>query len=214
MADAVELAAKVHDRLGPQRAQHGDLLRAAAAAIVEGLVEGLELDGVPAHADPKAQPAAAEDVDLGRLLGHERRLPLREDQDAGGQREPGGDGGEVRHQRQRLVDHGLVRVGSQRGVGVELRIGPQHVVRDEEVVEAHRLHVADELADGPDVGPALRLGKDDAGLHGSRASYAFSMTSICTPSGASRKQTRRPLVGGNSSRMRTPLPRNLASVPG
>src|SRR5437870_9448322 len=40
----------------------------------------------------------------------------------------------------------------------------------------------------------------------------FSMTSIWAPSGASRKQTRRPLVGVSSSRMRTPLARRRASV--
>ena len=57
---------------------HGDLLLDAAAAIVEVLVEGFVLDMVPADADAEPQAAAAEDVDLGRLLGHERRLPLRQ----------------------------------------------------------------------------------------------------------------------------------------
>ena len=164
VADPVELAAEVHDRLGPQRAQDRDLLRAAAAPVLEGLVEGLELDGVPAHADAEAQPAPAEHVDLGRLLGHQRRLPLREDQDAGGQRESVRDGREVRHQREGLVDDRLVRVRGQRRVGVELRIGAEDVVGHEEVVEAHRLDGPDELADGGDVGPALRLRKDHAGL--------------------------------------------------
>ena len=42
--------------------------------------------------------------------------------------------------------------------------------------------------------------------------YIFSISSIWAPSGASRKQTRRPLVGGSSSRMRTPLAFSLASV--
>src|SRR5207249_3274828 len=60
MVDPVKLAAEVHDLLGPQRAQDGDLLGAAAAAVVKGLVQGLELDGVPAHADSEAQPAAAQ----------------------------------------------------------------------------------------------------------------------------------------------------------
>ena len=215
MVDPVKLAAEVHDLLGPQRAQDGDLLGAAAAAVVKGLVQGLELDGVPAHADSEAQPAAAQHVDLGRLLGHQRRLPLREDEDAGGQREPAGDGREVGHQRQRFVDHGLVRVRGERWMGMEPGIGAQDVVGHEEMVEAHRLDVPDEPTDRLDVGPALRLGEDHADFHESRvAAYPFSMTSICTPSGASRKQTRRPLVGGSSSRMRTPLFRSRASVPG
>ena len=164
MADPVELAAEIDDLLGPQRAQDRDLLRAASAAVLEGLVEGLEFDRVPAHADAEAQATPAQDVDLGRLLGHQRRLPLRENQDARREGDPGGDGREVRHQGQRLVDHGLVRVGGQRRVGVKSRIGTQHVVGHEEMVEAHRLHDPDELADGLDVGPALRLGKDRAKL--------------------------------------------------
>ncbi len=43
--------------------------------------------------------------------------------------------------------------------------------------------------------------------------YIFSMSSICAPSGASRKHTRRPLVGVSSSSTRTPLARIRASVP-
>ena len=130
---------------------------------------------------PEAEPAAAEHVDLGRLLGHERRLPLRQDQDAGGQRDAGGDGREVRHQRQRLVDDGLVRVGRQRRVGVELRIGAQDVVGHEEVVGAHRLHGLDEFADGGDVRAALRLREDDAELHGLSARYAPPVTTSVWP---------------------------------
>jgi hypothetical protein len=46
------------------------------------------------------------------------------------------------------------------------------------------------------------------------AGLTFSINSIWAPSGASRKQTRRPLFGGNSSRTRTPLSRSLAIAPG
>ncbi len=51
-------------------------------------------------------------------------------------------------------------------------------------------------------------------VHGRSGRYGFSMTSIWAPSGASRKQTRRPFAGGSSSSTRTPLARSLASVPG
>jgi len=108
VADAVELPAEVDDRLGPQRAQDGDLLGAAPAAVLEGLVEGLELDGVPAHPDAQAQPATAQHVDLRGLLGDQGRLPLRQDQDARGQGQPVRDRREVGQQRERLVDHGPV----------------------------------------------------------------------------------------------------------
>src|SRR2546426_8445267 len=42
-----------------------DLFRAPATTVLEGLVQGLELDGVPADADAETQPAAAQHVDLG-----------------------------------------------------------------------------------------------------------------------------------------------------
>src|SRR5207237_10592784 len=45
------------------------------------------------------------------------------------------------------------------------------------------------------------------------AGCTFSISSIWAPSGASRKQTRRPLFGGNSSRTRTPFSRSLAIAP-
>jgi len=165
VVDAVELAAKVDDLLGPQGAQDGHLLRGAPASILEGLVERLVLDRVPAHPDAEAQPATAQHVDLGRLLGDQYRLPLRQDQDAGGQDDPAGDGREVRHRRQRLVHDALVRVVGQRQVGMKPRIGPQDVVGHEEVIESLRLHRAHELGDGGDVGAALRLRKDHADLH-------------------------------------------------
>src|SRR6185369_17546233 len=135
------------------------------ATVLEGLVQGLELDGVPPHADTEAQPAAAQHVYLGRLLGHQGRLPLRQDQDAGREREPARDGREVRHQGERLMDDGLVGVGRQRRMRVELRVGAEDVIGHEEVVVAHRLDGLDERADGGDAGPALRLGKDHARLH-------------------------------------------------
>ena len=65
----------------PERAQQGDLLLDAPAARMEVLAERLELDVVPADADAEPQAPAAEVVDLGRLLGDERRLALRQADD-------------------------------------------------------------------------------------------------------------------------------------
>ena len=65
-------------------------------------------------------------------------------------------------------------------------------------------------------GPTIPVGGDllldDVSQAAAHEDYTFSMTSICTPSGASRKQTRRPLLGGSSSRILTPFPRSRASV--
>ena len=181
MADAVELPAEVDDRLGPQRAQDRDLLRAPTPAVVEGLVEGLELDGVPAHADAEAQPAAAQHVDLRGLLGDQGRLPLRKNQDARGQGQPVRDRREVGQQRERLVDHGPVRVGRQRRMRVERRVGAEDVIGHEEMIEAHGLDGLDERADRGDVGAALRLGEDHAGLHGLTLRYAPPVTTSVWP---------------------------------
>src|SRR4051812_40150452 len=60
----------------------------------EVLAEGLVFDGAPADADPEAQAAAGEQIDIGGLPCHERGLALREDQDPGGELEAFGDGGQ------------------------------------------------------------------------------------------------------------------------
>jgi len=53
------------------------LLLGAPAAIVEVLIEPGELDLVPADPDAKPEPAAAERVETGGLLGDEDGLALR-----------------------------------------------------------------------------------------------------------------------------------------
>ena len=82
-------AVEVDDRLRPEPPQQVDLLLGAPAAVVEVLAERLELDVVPADPDAEPQTPAGEHVDLGRLLRDERRLPLRQDEHAGDELEPG-----------------------------------------------------------------------------------------------------------------------------
>ena len=91
VGDVVILAVEVDDVLGPQLAQHLDLLVAAAAPGGKVHAQRLVLHRVPAYADAQAQPPAGQQVDLRRLFGHQRRLPLRQDQDAGGQPDRLGD---------------------------------------------------------------------------------------------------------------------------
>jgi hypothetical protein len=67
---------------GPEQPHDLELFLQPLAAIPDVLAERLELDGVPADADAQAQAAAREDVDLRRLLGDERGLALRQDEDA------------------------------------------------------------------------------------------------------------------------------------
>ena len=119
---------EVHRLVGPKLAHHLDLFGATGAPVLEVHAQGLVLDGVPADADAKAQPAAAEDVYLGGLLGYQRRLALGQDEDAGHQAHAGGDGGEVAHGGQRFMHHRLVVIHTERGDGH--RRWRQHPGRD------------------------------------------------------------------------------------
>ena len=64
---------------------------------------------------------------------------------------------------------------------VERRVGAEDVIGHEEMIEAHGLDGPDELVDGGDVGAALRLGKDDAELHGHACCYAPPVTTSVWP---------------------------------
>ena len=62
---------------GPEPTQQFDLLGGALAPVAEVLAECLVFDGVPTDPDPQPQPSAAEQVDLGGLLGDQCGLALR-----------------------------------------------------------------------------------------------------------------------------------------
>src|ERR1700722_6290135 len=84
IVDMMELALILDVRLGPQRLHDPHLIGRALAAGVEILVEAGELALVPAAPDAEPEPAvaAAQHVKARRLLGDQRRLALRQDQDA------------------------------------------------------------------------------------------------------------------------------------
>ena len=103
IVDRVPAALEADMRLGPQRLHDLHLLLRAAAAIVEILVEPDELDLVPADPDAEPEPAAAQHVEAGRLLGDERRLALRQDQHAGREAELRRAAGEIAEQDERVV---------------------------------------------------------------------------------------------------------------
>jgi len=152
-----------HGRLGPQAPHEGDLLLEAAAPGGEVLAEGLELHAVPADADPQAEPAAGEDVDLRRLLGHEHRLALRQDDHAGHEFERR-QRGEEAEDREGLVEGGVQVVDAGPAL-VDRGVRAEHVVVGEDVPVAEGI---DGLGVGPDrarVGGEFRLGEDDADLH-------------------------------------------------
>jgi hypothetical protein len=79
------------ERLGPELAEDFDLFFDVTPARLKRLAERVVLDVVPANPDANAQAASTQDVDLRGLLGHEDRLTLRQDENAGDELESRGD---------------------------------------------------------------------------------------------------------------------------
>jgi len=149
---------------GPEPSQHIHLLFHAAPAVTEVLVQGLELDRVPADADAEPRPSPVEDIELGGLLGDERGLALREDEDRGRELDPLGDRREVGEEEERLMEHPVPRI--------ELRVRraargarPEHMVNRGQVVETEPLQRLDIVPDHGRIGPDLGLRKDRPDSH-------------------------------------------------
>ena len=158
-------AVEVDHFLRPQGAHQVDLLLGADAPVAEILGQSLKLHVVPADADAQGEASAAEHVDLRGLLGNQRGLTLGQNQDAGYQLDPGGQRRDECQGGERLVDHAVVGVVAAPDVLVVVRVGAQHVVGDEQVVELHPFHRLHVVADGGRVRADLGLREDCADLH-------------------------------------------------
>ena len=128
----VERALERHGLLGPQSAQQCNLLGRPLATVAEVLAERLVLDRVPTDPDSEAQPTAAEQVDFRGLLGHQRSLPLRQDDHSGDQFDRPGERGEEAEHHERLVKGGVDVVGAA-PTGVNVRIRADDVVVGQDV---------------------------------------------------------------------------------
>ena len=113
--------------------------------------------------DSEAEPAAGEQVDLGRLLGDERCLALGEDHDAGGEFERRARREEA-EQHERLVELGVDVIRAV-PVLIDLRIRAQDVVVGDQVCVPELLDSPAVGADGRDVRPDLGLWKHDSDPH-------------------------------------------------
>src|SRR2546428_9950195 len=131
--DAMPASLEVNDLLGPEPAQERDLLLDAPSAVRELLAEGLVLDEVPADADAEAEASAGEDVDLGRLLGDEGGLTLRQHDDRGTELELR-EGGEPSEEHERLVEERALVVGEAVAAGAVARRAEDVIERDEGAV--------------------------------------------------------------------------------
>ena len=130
------------------------------------LVEGVELYGIPAYADAKDQPASAEHVYLGGLLGDERGLPLRQDDDAGDELDPSSNGGGPTEEDKDLVEVVVYVVEEVHpDVLVVGCVRAEDVVVYYQAVEAHLLAGLDEFFGGSGVGANLGLGENYAKFH-------------------------------------------------
>jgi len=139
----------------------------APAARMEVLVQRLVLGVVPADSDAQAQAPAREHIDGGGLLGHQRGLTLREDDDAGHQLEPLRARPEIAKEHEWLVERALVGVGRTAPQLVEaLQCGAEHVVEHEQVIVAGSFGRLRVVADHRGVRADLRLGKHHAESHG------------------------------------------------
>ncbi len=96
---------------GPQRAQHRDLLLQDGGPLLERHAEGVVLHLVPPDPETEAEAAAAEQVDLRRLLRQQRGLALGPDEDGGGEREVSA-ARQVGEHGQRLAEGVVDRVGT------------------------------------------------------------------------------------------------------
>ena len=161
----VEAAGEVDDGVGEQPAEQLDLLFLAGASAAEVLAQGLVLHRAPADPDPQTQPAAGEQIDVGCLPGHQRRLALRQDQDSGGEPDPFRHAGQIREHHERVVERVPlgVRTGQPwRPAGVH---GAEHMVIGEQVVEAQLLDRPAKPPDSRRVSTKLDLRIHHTDLH-------------------------------------------------
>ena len=165
LVDALESPVKVDQFARPEFAQNSDLFFAAGAPRTEVDAKRCVFDLVPADADAHAEASAGEQIDLGRLFRHQRRLPLRQDQDAGHEADGLGEGGHPREERKGLVEHIFVVVGSARLPAGPIRIGAQHVVVSQNMMVAHSLGRLRKVTQHSRIGADLGLWEYNSELH-------------------------------------------------
>ena len=135
LGDPMVVAFEAEGVLAPQAAHQADLLGLALAAVAEVLVQGFVLHGVPARADAEAQPIVRQQRHFRRLLGHQGCLPLGQYQHRGDQLQAGGHGSDEGIEGERLVEGDVLVVGAAPAAG-PIRVGPQHMVVDQQMGDA------------------------------------------------------------------------------
>ena len=165
--------------VAPQGTHDVDLFFDALAAIAEIHAERLIFDVVPADADTEPEAALAQDIDGGGLFGDQRRLPLRQDDDAAGELDFFGDAGEISVKHEQFVKTVGMLVGAFevvcRGVAAE------HMIEGQDMVEAEAFHGLRIIFDGGRIGADFGLRK-----HGSNTHLRSPNSTVCIPYIAAR----------------------------
>src|SRR5207245_7099005 len=112
----------------------------------------------------QAELAAGQHAHFGRLLGHQRRLALRQDDHRRDQLQPWRDVRQEAEQDEWFVEL-AVDVVRALPTGVTGRIGAEHVVVYLQVLEPHALDGLRVSSHAGRVRPNLGLRKDDSDLH-------------------------------------------------
>ena len=105
---------------------------------------------------PSRKPAAAQDIDLGRLLGDDAGLALRQDEHAAAQLDGLGDGRNEGHRRESLMEGIVLAVGR---LPIAARCGAEDVIGHLDAVEAEALRGLRPIADLRGSLPMSRVGK-------------------------------------------------------
>ena len=135
-----------------------------AASLLERHAECVVLELVPADPEPEAEAAITEQIELGRLLGQQRRLTLGPDEDRAGKGQVGA-AGQVGEHQERFAEGVIDRVGTTE-IAEHRSVPTEHVVVGRQVGVAE---VCDRLpngADGAAVTARFGLGENHADVHG------------------------------------------------
>jgi hypothetical protein len=142
----------------PQGGHHGQELVGQRAPLLVGDAQRGVLLGQAAHADAHHQPAPAEVVEGGQLLGQRRRVQVGQHQHAGAQLHPAGPG------RSPGQDGECVMVGTLTETFADVA-DVEHVVGDPDRVETESLAVDGDLDDLGGVGHAHVVGQGETEAH-------------------------------------------------
>src|SRR5579859_2761332 len=150
MIEFHELAREAGTVAGPQCAHGRDILVGALAATLEGNAERLELLLQPAYADAELDPAAAEIVERGDLLGQHQRVALRQDNHGRHEAQPRGCSGDPCQPDQRIGQfrRWTAWQSAARRIGIDalVVVGKHDVLDSEHRIETGPLRQAHQTA--------------------------------------------------------------------